>query len=260
VATDYQDRFGGVSRLFGAAALPRLRAAHVAVVGVGGVGSWVVEALARSGVGALTLVDLDDVCVTNINRQLPALDGTFGRPKVVVLAERVRAINPECRVTPVPEFFTTAAAERLLAMRFDWVVDAIDRLTKKCELLAACVGRRQPVLTVGGAGGRRDGTRVRVADLGAAHGDELLRLVRKKLRRDHGFARGEGNRYGIPCVYSDEPPVYPWADGTCAPAPEPDSNLRLDCASGFGTAAFVTGSFGLAAAGEVVRRIASGKE
>jgi len=255
---DYVARFSGLGRLYGTAALPRLHAAHVAVVGVGGVGSWVVEGLARSGVGALTLIDLDDVCVTNTNRQLHAVEGAVGRPKVAVLAERVQAINPGCRITAVTEFFTAQNAERLLAPRFDWLVDAIDGMSNKALLIASCVTRAQPLLTVGGAGGRRDATRIRLGDLGESQGDDLLRLVRKKLRRDHGFARGEGNTYGIPCVYSNEKPVYPWADGTCATEPEPGTSLKLDCASGFGTGVFVTGAFGFAAAGEVVRRIAAG--
>ena len=255
---DYLSRFGGVGRLFGAAALPRLQAAHVAVIGLGGVGSWAVEALARSGIGALTLVDLDDVCVTNTNRQSHAHDGNIGRPKTDALAERVRAINPACRVTVRPEFFTAQTAEELLAPGFDWVIDCIDRMSNKALVIAACVRRRQRVLTVGGAGGKRDATRITVTDLGGSHGDDLLRLVRKKLRRDHGFAHGEGNDYGVPCVSSNEKPVYPWADGTCATEPEPGSSLRLDCASGFGTGVFVTGVFGLVAAGEVVRRIAEG--
>lgn len=258
LSDDYVSRFGALGRLHGATALPRLAAAHVAVVGVGGVGSWAVEALARSGVGALTLIDLDDVCVTNTNRQSHALADSVGRPKVAVLAERVRAINPECRVATQTEFFTAESAERLLAARFDWLIDAIDGMSAKALLLASCVQRAQPVLTVGGAGGRRDATRIRVGDLGESQGDELLRLVRKKLRRDHGFARGEGNIYGIPCVYSNEKPVFPWADGTCSTEPEPGSSLKLDCASGFGTGVWVTGAFGFAAAGEVVRRIASG--
>ena len=116
----------------------------------------------------------------------------------------------------------------------------------------------QPVLTVGGAGGRRNATRIRCADLGESQGDELLRQVRKKLRRDHGFAHGEGNIYEVPCVSSNEKPLYPWANGTCATEPEPGSNLKLDCASGFGTGVFVTGAFGFVAAGEIVRRIAEG--
>ena len=255
---DYAARFGALGRLYGAAALPRLAAAHVAVVGLGGVGSWVVEGLARSGVGALTLVDLDDVCVTNTNRQAHALAGTVGRPKVAVLAERARAIHPACRVTEVAEYFTAATADRLLAAPFDWLVDAIDGMSNKALLIARCAARGQRLVTVGGAGGRRDPTRLRVGDLGEAQGDDLLRLVRKKLRRDHGFARGEGHTYGIPAVYSNERPLYPWADGTCSTEPEPGTSLKLDCASGFGTAVFVTGAFGFAAAGEVVRRIAAG--
>ena len=240
-------------------ALPRLQAGHVCVVGVGGVGSWVVEGLARSGIGAITMIDLDDVCVTNVNRQLPALDGNIGRPKVAALAERVQLINPGCRVTTIAEFFTAATAERLLATRYDWVVDCIDLMSNKALVIAECTKRGQPVVTVGSAGGRRDATRLKVSDLGDAHGDELLRQVRKKLRRDHGFAKGEGNHYGIPCVSTQEQPVFPWADGTCAAEPEAGSNLRLDCATGFGTAVFITGAFGFAAAGEVVRRVAVGK-
>lgn len=253
---DHLQRFGGLGRLYGRAALPRLAAAHVAVVGVGGVGSWVVEGLARSGVGAITMIDLDDVCLTNVNRQLPALDGNVGRPKVAALADRVRLINPGCRVGTCAEFFTGESAARLLAVRHDWVVDCIDQVSHKALLIAECVRRGRPVVTVGGAGGKRDATRIRVGDLGGAHGDDLLKLVRRKLRRDHGFAKGEGNHYGVPCVSSQEKPVYPWADGTCAAEPEPGSNLQLDCASGFGTAVFVTAAFGFAAAGEVVRRLA----
>ena len=261
VNEDYLQRFGGIGRLFGAAALPRLHAAHVCVVGGGGVGAWTVEGLARSGVGALTLVDLDDVCVTNVNRQLPALDGQIGRPKVAVLAERVAAITPACRVTTVQEFFTKASAARLLAAPFDYVVDAIDRMSNKTLLIAEsrALGRR--VLTVGVAGGKRDATQIRAGDLGDAFSDELLRQVRKKLRRDHGFEHGTTKgkmKFEVRCVWSTEPPIYPWADGTCAAVPEPDSNLAMDCETGFGSAVFVTGAFGLVAAGEVVREIAVG--
>lgn len=258
MSPDYLDRFGGLSRLYGRAALPRLAGAHVAIVGVGGVGSWIVEALARSGLGALTLIDLDDVCVTNVNRQLPALDGQIGRPKVVALAERVRLINPACRVEAVAEFFTAASAARLLAPRYSFLVDAVDRMSHKALLIAGARDRGIPVLTVGAAGGRRDPTRIRSGDIGEA-GDELLRQVRRKLRRDHGFPAGVARvmtRMGVPAVWSEEKPVFPWADGTCAAEAEPGSPLKLDCGSGFGSAVFVTGAFGFAAAAEVVRRIA----
>jgi len=258
LAADYLDRFGGVGRLFGRAGLEKLHAARVAVIGVGGVGSWTVEGLARSGVGAITMVDLDDVCVTNVNRQLPALEGQIGRPKVDVLKERIRLINPECRVEAVHAFFTESSADELLAQRYDFVVDAVDRMSHKALIVAGCRARGIPVLTVGGAGGRRDPTEIRVGDIGEAS-DDLLRMVRKKLRRDHGFTEGAHRgitRMGIPAVWSRERPVFPWANGTCAAEPEPGSNLKLDCESGFGTAVFVTGAFGLAAAGEVVRALA----
>jgi tRNA A37 threonylcarbamoyladenosine dehydratase len=254
---DFAQRFGGIARLYGNAGLARLRCAHVCVIGVGGVGSWTVEALARSGIGALTLIDLDDVCVTNTNRQLPALDGQFGRPKVDVLAERVQLIHPTCRVARIAEFFTAATAARLLEPCYDFVIDATDRLTNKCLIVAGCRERGLRVLTVGGAGGKRDATAVRVGDLAHSEQDELLRQIRRKLRREFGFPRNLGAPFGVSCVFSPEKPLFPWSDGTCSHEPEPGTSLALDCASGFGTASFVTGAFGFAAAAEVVRQIVS---
>jgi tRNA A37 threonylcarbamoyladenosine dehydratase len=202
------------------------------------------------------MIDLDDVCVTNVNRQLPALDGQIGRTKVEVLAERVHAINPRCHVEAICEFFTSATAGGLLDRDYDFVIDAIDKVANKCLLIAACRERGIPILTVGGAGGKRDGTQVRVSDLALSGRDSLLKAVRRKLRTDHGFPREPDAPFGIPCVYSPELPVFPWSDGSACATPEPGSDLTLDCASGFGTAVFATGAFGLAAAGEVVRRLA----
>lgn len=250
------ERFGGIARLVGAAGLQQLRAAHVCVVGIGGVGSWTVEALARSGVGALTLIDLDEVCVTNVNRQLHALDGTVGRAKVQVMAERVRLINPECRVTPVAEFFTEQSAQRLLAPRFDCVVDAIDAVANKCRLLSLCDARKLPAISCGAAGGRLDATAVRVADLADVTHDRLLAEVRKRLRKEHGFPP-TGKRLGIACVFSPEAPVAP-APADCANAVGELESPRLNCEWGYGSATFVTGTFGFAAAGWVVRKIAAG--
>ncbi|MEI8234387.1 MAG: tRNA threonylcarbamoyladenosine dehydratase [Verrucomicrobiota bacterium] len=251
------ERFGGLGRLFGRAALERLARAHVAVVGVGGVGSWTVEALARSGVGRLTLIDMDDVCITNTNRQLPAWEGTVGLPKVEVLAERARLIHPGCAVEPLGEFFLESSADRLLSpagQPYDWIVDAVDRAAIKALLIAKARERGIGVVTAGGAGGRRDGTRVRCGDLGSTGGDALLKQVRRELRRGYGWAKG-GCDFGVPAVYSSEPQMFPQRDGTVCATAEAGENLRMDCASGYGAACFVTGAFGFAAAGEVVRRL-----
>jgi tRNA A37 threonylcarbamoyladenosine dehydratase len=253
ISSDHQERFGALSRLLGSAGLERLKEARVCVVGLGGVGSWAVEALARTGVGSITLVDLDDVCVTNVNRQLHALDGQIGRPKAQVLAERVRLISPECEVVAVTEFFTEKTEELILGAGFDGLIDAIDTMASKALLIAACVRRGIPCVTVGGAGGKRDAAQLRSGDLGDSCSDVMLRILRRVLRRDHGFKKGEKVKFGVRCVYSAESPVYPWSDGICRSEPEPGSELRLDCETGFGTGVFVTGAFGLAAAGELVR-------
>lgn len=265
IKESYTQRFGGIGRLYGAPALPRLQRAHVAVIGVGGVGSWVVEALARSGVGQLTIIDMDDVCITNTNRQLPALSHTIGLPKVQVLADRVAEIDPECRMQAVSEFFTAASADRLLAPKFDFVVDAVDSTQIKALIIAQCRRRGMPVIVSGSAGGRRDPTQIRLADIGHAGADPLLQQVRRCLRQEHGFAKstdGKAMMWGVPCVFSTEKPIYPWADGSCSLEREADTEagLRLDCAAGFGAATFVTGGFGFALAAEVVRQIACGKE
>ena len=263
VDEDYLARFGGIGRLYGTAGLSTLAAARVCVIGVGGVGSWVVEALARSGIGGLTLIDLDDVCITNINRQMPALTPTIGRPKVSVLAERVRAINPQCEVKELLEFVSESNARRLLEGPFDFVVDAVDRMSIKAVIIRTCQDLGLPALTIGSAGGRRDPLLVKVADLGMAGRDPLLQQTRRKLRRDHGFERcddGSAHEMGVPCVYSTERPVFPWADGSCSVDQEPgqEPGLRLDCAAGFGAATFVTGAFAFAASAEVVRRLVAG--
>lgn len=251
-----------MGRLYGREGLERLASAHVAVVGVGGVGSWTVEALVRSGVGRLTLIDMDDVCITNINRQLPALSNTVGRPKVSVLAERVAAINPACVVAAEQEFFLESSADRLLEPRYDWVVDAVDRMSIKALLIAKAVEQGMGVITVGGAGGRRDPSQVRCGDLGRTGGDRLLKQVRKCLRHDHGWAAGRpgrGTECGVPAIYSAEPQVFPQADGTVCEVSEEEGAMRMDCASGYGAATFLTGTFGFFAAAEVVRRIALGQ-
>jgi tRNA A37 threonylcarbamoyladenosine dehydratase len=251
----YAKRFGGVGRLYGKEGLDCIRRAHVCVVGLGGVGSWAVEALARSGVGALTLVDLDDVCISNVNRQLHAVEGELGRPKVEVMARRVRAINPDCVVHPVQAFFLKSNAHEILQTRFDYVLDAFDSPSRKCLLIALCCERGIPVITTGASAGRRDPTAVEVMDLAFSSHDRLLQEVRKKLRTRHGFPRGK-HPFGVECVLSREAPVYPEGNGQVCAAPGTEQDLRIDCNTGFGTASFVTGTFGFVAAARMVQRIA----
>ena len=258
LSEDYVARFGGIGRLYGLEAMARLARAHVCVVGVGGVGSWTVEALARSGVGQLTLIDLDDVCVNNSNRQLHTLHSTIGQQKVDVLASRARDISPECQITPVSDFFTAATAEELLSTDYDWVVDAIDHVDHKALLLARCRARGLKAVCVGGAGGRADPTRLEVDDLSRSAVDGLLRNLRHRLRHAHDFPRDAP--WNIPCVFSREHAVYPTPDGGVCDSPPAGTNARLDCATGFGAATFVTGAAGFMAAGVVVSALARGRE
>ena len=246
----FQERFGGIIRLYGVAAAQRIRQGHVCVIGIGGVGSWTAEALARTGVGTLTLIDLDDICVTNTNRQIHAVSSTIGRSKVDVMADRVLAIHPDCNVVRIHDFFTASTAESLLLPAFDVVVDAIDDVANKCRLLALCRQRGIPVVAVGGAGGRRNPALIRVDDLSQSGGDGLLRDVRRTLR--HTWSFPEKGPWGIRTVFSVEKAVFPGSDGEICDRPDPSMNLKLDCASGFGTASFVTGTFGLMAAAEAV--------
>ncbi len=248
-------RFGGIQRLYGEGSLARLERSHVAVIGLGGVGSWAVESLARSGVGELTLIDLDDVCVTNVNRQIQALDGSVGRSKAGALAERVRLINPAIRVQVEESFFKASNAEEFLSRGFDHVVDAIDSINDKCLLVTECRRRRQPLVISGSAGGKRDPAKLAIEDLGLATHDPLLKRLRKKLRQEYGFSRDLREPFGFPAVFTAENPVFPWSDGQVCDRPEPGSSLQLDCASGFGTASFVTGALGFAAASVVVRKL-----
>jgi tRNA A37 threonylcarbamoyladenosine dehydratase len=263
----YRDRFSGIGRLLGRDALQRFRKAHIAVVGVGGVGTWAAEALSRSGVGTITLIDLDDVCVSNVNRQLHALDGEIGRSKVTVMAERMRKIFPDGEVREVETFLTKANVSDLVPARggasgaeseLDVVIDAIDEVAHKCVLIDHCRRHGIPLVVAGGAGGKQDPTKVRCGDLAHATHDRLLKKVRRTLRQEFGYPEDEESRsqpLGVEAIYSAEDAVFPWADGTVRDSAEPavDSPVRLNCDSGFGTASFVTGTFGFAAAAAALR-------
>ncbi len=241
-------RFSGVERLYGSDGLKKLHNAHVCVVGIGGVGSWAAEALARSGVGRLTLIDADDICETNINRQLHALQSTIGQPKVQAMKRRIKDINPQARVDAVESFLLQSNAEGLLAERPDYVIDAIDNVKSKCVLIAHCRAQGIPITTVGAAGGKTDPTQVTMADLGRAYGDRLLAKLRVNLRRHWGFPRYEGRKFHVNCVYSPQPVQRPRAG-------EATAGLALDCATGFGTAAHMTSVFGMQAAAAAIESL-----
>lgn len=260
----YTDRFGGIGRLYGVSGLERLSRARVCVVGIGGVGTWVAEALARSGIGALTLIDLDDICVTNTNRQIHALMGCVGQMKVAAMRERLLQINPECDVQTVEDFLTSKNMAAILAPgdqydHFDYVVDCIDSVRNKAALLAFCKRYKIRVVTTGAAGGQIDPTQIQIADLNKTTNDPLARKVRSLLRREYGFSRNPSRNYSIPCVFSTEQLVYPQPDGSvCQMKAFAGDSTRLDCASGFGSATMMTGTFGFVAASRVVKRIAEG--
>lgn len=252
---DFDRRFGGVARLYGSDALARFRGAHVCVVGIGGVGSWTAEALARSGIGKLTLVDLDHVAESNLNRQIHALEQTLGQAKIEAMAQRIASINPECQVQQVDEFITPDNLDALLAPMgtLDYVVDAIDGVRAKTALLAWCRQKKLPVVTAGAAGGQRDPSRIRVDDLSRTTQDPLLAKVRSQLRKGYGFARDPKKKFAIDAVYSDEPLQYP--EAACAPG---QGGAALNCA-GFGSSVVVTASFGLVAASVVLNRLADAR-
>jgi tRNA A37 threonylcarbamoyladenosine dehydratase len=250
-AADLQRRFGGLERLYGVDGAAAIRRAHVAVVGIGGVGSWAAEALARSGVGALTLVDLDHVAESNINRQIHALESTLGQAKVLAMRERIAQIHPRCAVHAVEEFVEPENWPQVLPAGVDAVIDACDELKAKTAMAVWARGRKSLFISCGAAGGKRLAHRVDVDDLAATTHDPLLAQLRYRLRKFHGAPK-EGKRIGIACVFSREAVAPP--DPSCAI--EGDGSLNCH---GYGSVVSVTATFGQCAAGWVLDRIAAGK-
>lgn len=250
----YEHRFGGLFRLYGREAMAMVQSAHVLIVGVGGVGSWVAEALARSGIGQLSLVDWDDICFSNTNRQIHAMTGTAGRAKVDILADRIHLINPECKVNAIREFYTEKNADELITSDLSYVVDAIDRKNSKIHLITQCYQVGVPVIVSGGAGGRVDPTQIQLTDLRDSYQDPLLAAIRKPLRRTLGMRGQHKKKFGIPCVFSPEVVRYPHPDGgVCMEKPAAgEGPKQLDCQFGFGSVSFVTGSFGFLIASQIM--------
>jgi len=250
--SDYENRFGGIARLYGQQALDIFRNSHICVVGVGGVGSWAVESLARTGIGEITLIDHDDIAVSNINRQIHSLSATIDQSKVETMAERIKLINPECKVNIIDDFITETNCQKYLQQNYDYVIDAIDSIKFKCAIIYYCKRNKIPVITTGGAGGLTDPTKIEIVDLAKTWNDPLAATVRSQLRNQYNFTRNPKRSFGIKCVYSTQQQQYPTDDGSVDYAKPSVKGVQLDCTLGFGSATQVTATFGFVAVTKVI--------
>jgi len=232
------------------------------VIGVGGVGSWIVEALARSAIGKLTLIDLDNVAESNINRQIQALSGTIGMAKISALADRIKQINPFCEVVQVEDFITPDNLDEMVgAHHFDYVVDAIDSAQSKTALIHYCRTKQIPLIVIGSAGGQTDPTRIEVRDLSKTEQEPLLKKVRRRLRSQYNYPPNSKNKLGVDAVFSMEPLKFPESGEACTvDGDEKKPGVTgINCA-GFGSAMVVTATFGMVAAGHLLRKLAEQTE
>lgn len=254
---DYNARFAGIQRLYGQRLAQAMKQSKIMVIGLGGVGSWVVEALVRSGFEQLIIVDLDDICVSNTNRQVHTTLATVGQFKAEALAERAKQINPDVNIEVCNDFVTPANMADYFAKSPDFIIDAIDGVKAKTALIAAAKQAKVALISIGGAGGKTDPTRIQVSDLSKTEQDPLTAKVRSKLRKEHHFPRNPKRKFGIDVVWSNEPLRYPSGDGeVCFEKPNTDAPRRLDCATGFGAATMVTATFGFIAVSRVIERLA----
>ncbi|MGB4811348.1 MAG: tRNA threonylcarbamoyladenosine dehydratase [Methylophilaceae bacterium] len=253
VEINFNRRFGGVSRLYGTEGLAKLQMAHICIIGIGGVGSWAAEAVARNAVGTITLVDLDNIAESNVNRQLHALDSTFGKAKVTAMAERIKQINLLAKVIEIEDFVTPENINTLLNQPYSGIVDCIDDAKAKAAIAVFCKANKIPLVMIGAAGGRIEATRIKQADLSLVSHDKLLAKVRNLLRHDYGFAKANTKnpaKMGVCCVYSDEEVIKP--EALC----EADNSAitGLNCA-GYGSSVCVTAPFGFAAVGWLLQQV-----
>lgn len=253
---DFAERFGGMQRLYGQTASEIIRHMHVCIVGLGGVGSWAVEALARTGVGQLTLIDYDTVSKGNINRQLPALDNTVDEKKSAVLQQRIAGINPHCECNIIDDFLTVENMRDYLALerQYDYVIDAIDSIKFKSAMIYHCRRNKIPIITTGGAGGLTDPLAIEVRDLSRTFNDPLAAKVRARLRSEFHFPRNTKRSFRIECVFSSQQPVYPKEDGSVSHAKPGIHGISLDCSLGYGSASTVTATFGNVAASRAINK------
>ncbi len=244
-------RFGGISRLYGDKNAQKLANAHVVIIGVGGVGSWSVEALARSGIGELTLIDLDNVAESNTNRQLHALTNDFGKPKVLALQERIAQINPECKVNLIEDFVDEKNLTAIFSTHFDFVIDAIDQARVKAALANHFVRNKQAFIMSGSAGGQQHPALIKTADLSKVTHDPLLANIRYTLKKRFGFSRDTSKKMKIPCIYSLENITPPQSNDVCSTQEAPQG---LSCA-GYGASMLVTATVGLHCAHAAIEHI-----
>ena len=260
---NYTRRFGGIARLYGDVGLNQLKKSHVCVIGIGGVGSWVAESLARSAVGTITLIDMDIVNESNVNRQLVASTETLGRDKVQVMSDRIKSINPDCEVCVIDDFLSTDNLSDLISDRYSYVIDCIDDFRTKAALIAFCKQQKIKLLTVGAAGGQTDPSKVRQCDLSRTKHDALFAKTKKLLRQDFGFARNPKRSFGVACVYSDEQAIYPDGQGGLSPQKpvehlnDETASTALSCSGGVGSVTHVTATFAFFATAHVLRELAA---
>ena len=251
----YINRFGGIARLYGVDALEALNEAHFAVVGLGGVGSWAAEALARTGIGTITLIELDDVCVSNTNRQSHALDSRVGESKLDVVGERLMDINPELNLYKIHDFLTLKNIRDHIDARHHVVIDAIDSSSVKAGLIAYCSAIKVRLVVVGSSGGKQDPSKVQASDLAKTKSDPMLAKIRGQLFRHYNFSRDPNRKFRIDAVFSTEQMVYPQPDGSvCMDKQAIQEGVKLDCTNGFGSSVMVTGAFGFTAAAKGIER------
>ena len=247
---DFNRRFRGVEHLYGEQALTHFTKAHIVVIGIGGVGSWVVEALARNAIGKITLIDLDVVAESNINRQLPALSSTIGKNKIDVMAERIKEINSACEIITIDEFISKENIPEKIPINSTYVIDCIDNSRIKAATISWCKSNKVKIITIGGAGGQTDPTLIKSSDLIRSIHDPLLSKTRKLLRQEYNFSRNPNRRFNIPCVYSTEQMKQPKHDNL-----ETGKASGLSCSGGIGSSVMVTASFGFIAVSTILQRL-----
>ena len=250
----YSQRFAGLGRLYGANDFALLSSLHIAVIGIGGVGTWAAEAVARSGIGHITLVDYDTIAISNVNRQIVALGSTVEQKKCAVMAARIHDINPDCECTVIDDFLTRENTVEILNRGYDCVIDAIDSISFKSLMIYHCKRNKIPIVTTGGAGGLMDPTQIEVADLSRTWNDPLAAKVRATLRERYNWSRNPKRRFGIECVFSTEQPLYPREDGSVSHRKPGIHGVSLDCSMGYGATSCVTAPFGFIAASLAIKK------